>query len=217
MAEESKTKLLREGDQPRKALGLPDGSVRALLALAIFGLIWAMLILRPDDELPDYLRDLLFIIMGHYFASRRRASRAGELGPPPLYLPRGTIRLALFGGFVLVAVVLFRQGKLTNPGKHPGVLTLLLVAGFLLGVVLAKLGDWWTDRGHRVPRWVEDGKALVALIAAAGLIVLAWDLAFPFLPRGVEGRFGGALPRLGSYGPEHVLSAIVGFYFGSRS
>src|SRR4051794_32368249 len=57
------------------ALGLPSGSIRALLALLIFATTWALLVLRPTREVPDYLRDLLFIIMGHYFAARSRAIR----------------------------------------------------------------------------------------------------------------------------------------------
>ena len=57
------------------AWGLPAGSIRGLLAILIFGTVWALLLLQPGDEIPDYLRDLLFIIMGHYFAARHRARR----------------------------------------------------------------------------------------------------------------------------------------------
>ena len=72
------------------AFGLPGGSVRALLAMTIFGGIWAWMWLHPDTEIPAYVRDLMFIIMGHYFAARHRAGT--EIGPPPLYLPRGSVR-----------------------------------------------------------------------------------------------------------------------------
>ena len=123
----------------------------------------------------------------------------------------------LFAGFAAVAVLLWRGGSIREPAKSPGVMTLMLVAGFLLGVLMAKLGDWWADRGHHVPRWVEDIRAIIAVIAALVLIFLVWN------------RFEGILVarrpevsdwwnlRLGSYGPEHILGAIVGFYFGSRS
>src|SRR5882724_10592291 len=74
------------------ALGLPAGSVRALLAVLIFATTWGLLVLKPTQEVPGYLRDLLFIIMGHYFAARRRSGPAEEPGPPPLYLPRGSVR-----------------------------------------------------------------------------------------------------------------------------
>ena len=196
------------------ALGLPEGSVRALLAVAIFATIWVLLARKPEQEVPDYLRDLLFIIMGHYFASRKRAPAVAHAGPGPFFLPRGTIRVLLFGGFVVVAVVLFRQGQLREPLKNPGVVTLMLVGGFLLGVAGAKLGDWWADRGHHVPRWVEDLKAIVAILAAVALILMVWN---PLLMHWSPEVFDKLQVRLGNYGPQHVLGAVVGFYFGSRS
>ena len=66
------------------ALGLPSGSIRALLAVMIFATTWGLLILRPSQDVPDYLSDLLFIIMGHYFASRGRADHGGGAGPAAL-------------------------------------------------------------------------------------------------------------------------------------
>src|SRR5437868_26735 len=89
------------------ALGLPSGSIRALLAVLVFATVWCSLLVRPTQEIPDYLGDLLFIIMGHYFAARRRAAEDPEPGPPPLFLPRGSIRLLLIAGSVVVAILLF--------------------------------------------------------------------------------------------------------------
>src|SRR6059058_3232051 len=82
------------------ALGLPSGSVRAVLAVLIFATTWGLLLLKPTLEVPDYLGDLLFIIMGHYFAVRNRAAQEREPGPPPLYLPRGSVRTVLVVGCV---------------------------------------------------------------------------------------------------------------------
>src|SRR4051794_22872147 len=78
------------------ALGMPAGSVRALLAVMIFATVWGLLAFDPSREVPDYLRDLLFVIMGHYFATRKKAGQdadgKAEVGPPPLFLPNGTVR-----------------------------------------------------------------------------------------------------------------------------
>ncbi len=199
------------------ALGLPEGSIRAVLAVAICATIWVVLARHPDQEVPDYLRDLMFIILGHYFASRRRSVDEVAAGPAPLFLPRGSIRVVLFAGFAAVAVLLWRRGDIHEPLKSPGVMTLMLVAGFLLGVIAAKVRAWWAERGHRVPRWVEDTRALVAIVAALALIVLVWNRYDPIFILRQPDMFDKMNLRLGKYGPEHILGAIVGFYFGSRS
>ena len=191
------------------AFGLPDGSVRAILAVGLFGTIWALLVMAPEESIPDYLRNLLFIIMGHYFATRRRLLPEAAAGPGPLFLPRGTIRWVLCVGFVVVAVLLWRDGRIEDPTRGATAI-LILVAGFLLGVLVARFQEWRHQRGHPTPRWVEDARAAMALIAAAVLIVLVWNKAIShwFTP-----------PRfvVGTYGIEHLTSAVVGFYFGSRS
>ena len=202
------------------AFGLPPGSVRALLALMVAATVWGTLALHPGREVPAYLRDLMFIILGHYFAVRGRSrSGAGTAAegtaavPPPLYLPRGSVRLLLVLGFVAVAVVLSRQGRVLQIDENPGAVTLLLVGGFLLGALTKFVVSRFSMDGR--PRWfrvLEDAKAVAALAAAAVLIALTWDQTDPFQPEALT----GTIPRLGAHGPEHLAAALVGFYFGSR-
>src|SRR5213078_3937167 len=55
----------------RHALGLPAGSVRALLGLAVLGLLWVMALKLPQ-KLPlsfVYLQSLMLVILAHYFAA----------------------------------------------------------------------------------------------------------------------------------------------------
>jgi hypothetical protein len=172
---------------------------------------------QPGAEVPDYLRDLLFIIMGHYFAARHRASEDPEPGPPPLFLPRGSVRFLLVAGSVAVAVLLFRRGQLTSLDQNPGAVTLLLVGGFLLGVAMNAAMSWWRSRGHRPPRLVEDVRALLSMAAAGLLIFLVWNRPLQLVPPGEIDRLIPAGIHLGRFGPEHLLAAVVGFYFGSRS
>lgn len=196
------------------AFGLPAGSVRALIALIVFGTIWALLVLRYDLEVPEYLRDLLFIILGHYFAVRSRATAAVEAGPGPLYLPRGSVRFLLIAGFVMVAFLLHRQERLFQIKQNPAVATLLLVFGFLLGVVVKQGGTWWAGRGRPTPRLFEDLRALVSLSAAVLLALVVCD---QFLPGAQHWGLSEINLGLGRLGPPHILAAIVGFYFGTRS
>ena len=210
-------KLAKDDWRRLHAFGWPAGSVRALMALLVFGTLWGMLVLRPQLELPQYLNDLIFIVLGHYFAVRSRAGAESEPGPPPLYLPRGSVRLLLIGGFVATAVALYQKGGLRAHSREPAVVTLLLVGGFLLGVMLRQIAAWWEGRGHRPSRLLEDARAAVSLLAAILLVLVVWDEVFPFLPRTRAGAFHELQLGLGRLGPPHVLAAIVGFYFGSRS
>ncbi|MGP0068039.1 MAG: hypothetical protein ACLQGP_31140 [Isosphaeraceae bacterium] len=199
------------------ALGLPSGSIRALLAILVFATVWALLIIRPSEEIPNYLGDLLFIIMGHYFAARRRVVTDADPGPPPLYLPRGSVRVLLIAGSIAVAVFLFRRGQLTSLERNPGVVALLLVGGFLLGVAMNTVTTWWRERGHQPPRFVEDLRAVVSL--AAGILLAFLVLNHILLivpPAGIDDQLS-AWVHLGHVRPEQVLAAVVGFYFGSRS
>jgi len=201
----------------RYALGLPAGSVRALLAILVFGGLWAWLLLRSEVEVPDYLQILLFIIIGHYFAVRHESQREEDAGPPPLFLPTGSVRLILIGGFIAVGVALYQQDRLwladaDGTQIHHGVLTLILVGGFLFGVAIARLWALFT-KSASLPRWLEDTRAILSLAAAVLLLLLLFGL--------IEVPAWGPLEHLrrlgGGNGINSVLAAIVGFYFGSRS
>jgi hypothetical protein len=69
----------------------------------------------------------------------------------------------------------------------------------LLGVVTTKLVG-----GRKLPRFVEDARALFSLAAAVVLVLMVFDVWE--LPLSIH-RFW----------IEDVLAAVVGFYFGSRS
>jgi hypothetical protein len=165
----------------------------------------------------------MFVIMGHYFATRKRpaagtgAEGGEELGPPPLFLPRGSVRLVLLAGSAAVAVVLYRRGVLTRIDRNPGVTTLLLVGGFLVGVVLNAVTGWWRERVKRRHRAVEDVQALAAMGAGVVLVALVWNRLYPIVPPDQADTLFDRWVHLGRLGPEHLLGTVVGFYFGSRS
>lgn len=198
----------------RYAFGMPAGSVRALLALGILGSAAALAALHPNLQIPDAFRDLMFLILGHYYALRRTAGEPAEEGPPPLSLPKGTIRFVLLAMFVAVAVVLFQRREPFNPQATPAIYTLIVVAGFLLGIVTSKfVGGLWS-KGRRPKRIWIDLRAVVALLAAIMLVILAWNESYHFLPLRRE---SGPRPPITAEGIRHVLAAIVAFYFGARS
>src|ERR1700736_4109165 len=86
----------------RQPLGLPAGSVRAILTFIILALIWTLMLLPKDKvkDIPLYLFYLMFLSLGSFFAAHGR-SIAGPLTGTrsPLYLPRGSLRFLIILGF----------------------------------------------------------------------------------------------------------------------
>jgi hypothetical protein len=204
----------------RHAFGWPAGSVRALLALGVLGLLWA-LVLRyayvqaseADKTLPRafvYLQFLMVLILAHFFAAHggsigRRVSKRSPLG-----LPRGTIRLLLLVGYAGMAVVLYRtQPEVEFPSPKAFLLMIgLLIGGFFVGHILT--GLMWVLSGGRVPYWYLSLQAWIALLSllCMGVLLLIHVFINPSLTEDmkIDVNFVDA-----------VLGALVGLYFGSRS
>lgn len=178
-------------------LKLPRGSVRAIVALAITGALWATMLL--DREVPLALAFVSLMVLAHYFGYRTKASSAG--GKAPLFLPRGSIRVLLILGFAAVAFVLWDRGELQASMRDRNSTILGLVAALILGFVVKGIADLVTGGRAVTPRrWYENAKAVVALIAVGAFIL------FCFMDPGVAQK-----ENLG------LLSApILIFYLGSR-
>jgi hypothetical protein len=196
------------------AFGLPAGSVRALLVIMVLGSAAALTALHPEAAIPDAFRDLLFLILGSYFAHRRGQSEEKQVGPNPLFLPTGTIRFLINLGFIAVVVVLLRRKEPFNPEATPAVYPLMIVAGFLIGVMSSRLAKVFWTRGRQPKRIWADIRAALTLLVAGFLVLLAWDQIFHFLP---ERRADGPRFPITDTGIRHFLAAVVAFYFGARS
>src|SRR5258707_13249355 len=96
---------------PRHALGLPAGSVRALLAFGVLGYLW-VLALAPTREGKSlltenlqasqafiYLQFLMVLILAHFFTAHGRSIGHQVSRRSPLGLPRGSVRILLLGGY----------------------------------------------------------------------------------------------------------------------
>ncbi len=181
----------------RPPLGLPKGSVRALLTLLIVAVVIVQLGRGREVEL--LWTETLMIALAHYFTSRRfirlspevirRLTDEGHIEeePRPLYLPQYSIRLILVLAFIGLAVYLYRQDRLF----HSQAISILgVVFAYLLGIVA---------RMRSVRGW-EDLKAVVVLVV---LLATAVPCLFDR---------GDLVPRQ----MRDITLGLVLFYFGSR-
>lgn len=178
-------------------LGLPPGSVRALLTLLVVAVVVAQTVRGQEIEL--LWSETLMIALAHYFTTRRllslppqvlrRLADEGHIEPEanPLFLPRYSIRILLLAIFAGVAIYLYRKGELFDSPAFP---TLGVVFAYVLGMM------------GRLPnlRFWGDLKAAVVL-----LVLVATAIPY-FLNR----------PDLVPREMQYVALGLVLFYFGSR-
>src|SRR6266481_1402574 len=106
----------------RPPLGLPNGSVRALLTLLVVAVVITQVCRQKDIE--PLWTETLMIALAHYFTSRRfihftpevirRLEAEGhvEVESNPLYLPRHSIRVLILLAFTGLAVYAYRTKQL---------------------------------------------------------------------------------------------------------
>jgi hypothetical protein len=199
----------------RHALGLPAGSIRAILALGILGLLW-LLVLRYDDNhrLPlefIYLQFLMLLMLASYITAHGKTIGTHISPRSPLGLPSGVVRILLMAGYLGLAAYMWYNGtyQFQEPLTAPPLLLILLLLGsYFLGYLVTALVHWIS--GPVLPYAYQDIQAWLAIVALLGMSVLAmWHL---FISPSLDATRQVELVPL-----EAVLAAVVGFYFGARS
>ena len=139
-----------ESPKKRPPLGLPVGSVRALLTLFIIAVVTVSV--AKGRELDILWIETLLIALAHYFTSRRfidlppdvlkKIKEEGlvENDHHPLFLPRHTIRFLIISAFVGLGVYLYREERLLEPRA---VSLLGMVAVYVLGRPGAHFAELW--------------------------------------------------------------------------
>ena len=188
---------------PRQPLGLPKGSVRALLALSVFGCVMALLLL--EREVRAGLWMVNYTILGYYFTMRRGEGGAvslGEEGPAPLRLPRGTVRWLILLGFTGTFGWLILQHFQANKPiyNNKAFFPMLSLSAFFFGLLFQRLMPSGKSGQSKIAILVQDIRALVGLGAAAVIILVSlFDLSFT-----------------GANAAMHTSLVFIFFYFGSR-
>ncbi len=201
-----------------RPLGLPYGSVRALLSLMVLGMVVIDVLVgrnsagvatAADDMVEVLWSECLVIVMAGYFTTRKfvrlpndvveRLEKEGVLAVDrPLGLPRFTMRVVLILAFVALAVHMWRENRLFET-KSAQVLGLALA--FLLGgasAVVARFFGGGLESAGRL--WWENLKAVLALGSVAACMVASLAFGLDHLPTWATS----------------ITIWMVLFYFGSR-
>jgi hypothetical protein len=195
----------------RHPLGLPSGSVRALLCLIVVAFLVTQT--ARGVRIDVVWTEALMIMLAHYFTTRRFVSlsnelrekleAAGEIDPDenPLWLPRHSVRILLIAAFGGLAYYLYAHGRLFD---SQALALLVSVGAYLLGITVRGFLGWWSRRtGLTSPAWWIDMKAagtLLVVLVAVGLQVF-----------GTKEIHGVDAARLQDFSLGLVL-----YYFGSR-
>jgi len=189
-------------------LGLPTGSIRALLTLIVLAVVATKLIYgRPLESI--WIETLL-IALAHYFTSRRfvnlspellarlEAEGAIERERHPLYLPKNSIRTLIIGTFVGLTVYLYREQRLFTP---EAIALLSMVFAYLLGAIFRGTFNFFRrSRSRPAGGSFGDVIALVVLISILVIAVPEVLGAGDFISTGLE----------------RIALGLTLFYFGSR-
>ncbi len=193
-------------------LGLPSGSVRALLTLSCVAVV--VVNTARAEPLDPFWSEALLISMAHYFTSRRfihlpssvirqlEQDQVIERETQPLFLPRGSIRVMIIAAFIGLGVYLYR----TDPARlrSVDVITLLVLVGaYFLGAIVRAISSFLNRWRTRPPsRFWADSRALIVLIAMAAV-------AIPDL-------LGAGNLYAEQSTVRHIALGLMLFYFGSR-
>jgi hypothetical protein len=223
--------MTTQGDEPmstvpaerpqRHALGLPAGSVRALLAFGVLAYMWILALskgkdggsLLGDDRVATsfvYLQMLMVLILAHFFVAHGKTIGSHISRSSPLGMPRGSVRFLLLGGYLGLAYFMFvTRPPFQVPVTMPVLLMLaVLVTCFIVGHGITKMVVWFAS--GKTPAWFQDIQAWFALM---GMVVLGIVVIFRLV-------INYSLPledQVNLDVIEAILAGIVGFYFGARS
>jgi hypothetical protein len=192
---------------------MPAGSVRALLGISVLVQLW-ILALASKGVLPEIFIYLLFLkvlILVHYYAAHGKTLGSAVSQKHALYLPRGSVRLLMMGGFIGLLFYLWHTHATFDVKEMSGErlfqLIALMLAGFFVGNLLTAV---FRTPGGYLPAWLQDVQAWLALLAAAGLLILV--LVYTVINPGLEPDKQLVVDHI-----EMGLAGLVGFYFGARS
>ncbi|QVL34633.1 hypothetical protein KIH39_12210 [Telmatocola sphagniphila] len=200
-----------DDDDLRPPLGLPPGSVRAILSILITVQLWVLLSLPQNvtTSVPLNLYFLLAMVMIFFISHGSTIAYAKGLGNP-LYLPRGVIRFLLLGGTIGILVYQYQfdsdrlWSRLTPSSDQIPYFPQFLLStgiGFLLGILLRPLPSSRSPFLQTIMAWL-------SIVSAIGMTaeVIIQCLIMPHIVQEINLLLW-----------QSILTGMVSFYFSLRS
>jgi hypothetical protein len=203
----------------RATFGWRPGTIRGLLSLLVLALLWTVALFSPEFErgrLPliyVYLQYLLVLIIAYYFPPYGSIRRAARNDRRLIRLWPELVPWLMIAGSAGLAAWIYQSGKEFDlPQRASFTPPLVLLAGFLVGHAAT-----WLVAGAaegRLPTWLQDLQAWVALVAMVLMIV---DMILHvFILKGLEAEQArSSRAFLDQW--EALPPALIAFYFGART
>jgi len=195
--------------RPPSPLGLPPGSVRAILALLLCGSLWYEVL--GGVALSRVLLDSALLVVAFYFGVRSTAPPGQPVADRqrapvkyPLHLPRGTIRGVLLVGFFGVIGFVWLKDRTLD---QEFALILQVLGSYIVGFGVARAVERRRRKHKRPSILAAIFRNLNALVAVSlttymcGVLLGGWAEALP--------------PQYARY-TGNALAWVIAFYFGSR-
>lgn len=205
-------------------LGLPRGTVRAIITLIFF--FTCMWLLFNDQKVPETLGNTILILISFYFGIKKgtvdtikkqqdkgeiSSQTTKEIKPTPqiqsksgenaFNLPAKSVRFILFIGLMIIALKFLIQGsEIYDPVPQFIIDGFIIVTGFIFGTIYKKVTSRLPSEVSFLSKIIFHGKALT-------VVLLALTTSIYYLTAIDD-------PNLSIYA--YITNLVVGFYFGSR-
>ena len=193
-------------------MGLPAGSVRALLVILLLAILWGLALRWPaNDKLPIAFIYLVYmgVLIVLFFASHGSTIGKHVSDRSALGFPSGFFRLLFLAAYlVLIGYLYHTQRQFTESPEAERWLVLVPFVGFMVGYIFTKIVLFLS--AGELPSWYQDLQAWAAIVSVFGLGVIIFLRMFIFPHLDEKLHFDTSIL-------EAVVGTIVALYFGARS
>ncbi|MBY8982385.1 MAG: hypothetical protein KGD57_05520 [Candidatus Lokiarchaeota archaeon] len=151
----------RDGNVEDQPLGLPRGTVRALITLIVVS--FPFMYLFTKEEIPGLIINAIFILIAFYFETRKSEKEEldriiKEIKVPeefikkeetirhPLYLPKYSVRILLLFIITLIVVINYYGPQIPFESRNTLFDILIIITLFIIGLIIRGIKNYKKNR-----------------------------------------------------------------------